>query len=113
VLRTAANSRTACSDTPSHPCTPPPPRPPPPPPPRRPPPPPPRGPPPPAHHHAARQPHHTGTSGEGLSYEAILEKFRAIERPIDKYLTLRDLLRLSPKVGTPGGGARVCGWACA
>jgi hypothetical protein len=28
----------------------------------------------------------------------ILDKFRAIERPIDKYLTLRDLLRLAPKV---------------
>jgi hypothetical protein len=27
-----------------------------------------------------------------------LAKFRAIERPIDKYLTLRDLLRLAPKV---------------
>jgi hypothetical protein len=33
-----------------------------------------------------------------ISYDSILEKFRAIERPIDKYLTLRDLLRLAPKV---------------
>lgn len=38
----------------------------------------------------------SGTSN--ISYELILEKFRAIERPIDKYLTLRDLLRLAPKV---------------
>jgi hypothetical protein len=37
-----------------------------------------------------------GTSN--ISYELILDKFRAIERPIDKYLTLRDLLRLAPKV---------------
>ncbi|KAF8065915.1 ME6 [Scenedesmus sp. PABB004] len=33
-----------------------------------------------------------------ISYELILEKFRSIEKPIDKYLTLRDLLRLAPKV---------------
>lgn len=33
-----------------------------------------------------------------ISYELILSKFRAIEKPIDKYLTLRDLLRLAPKV---------------
>eukprot|EP00775_Hariotina_reticulata_P013302 gene13302-13431_t len=33
-----------------------------------------------------------------ISYELILEKFRSIEKPIDRYLTLRDLLRLAPKV---------------
>jgi hypothetical protein len=33
-----------------------------------------------------------------ISYELILEKFRSIEKPIDKYLTLRDLLRLAPRV---------------
>jgi hypothetical protein len=40
-------------------------------------------------------PHTTGATS--ISYEAILDKFRAIEAPIDKYLTLRDLLRLAPK----------------
>lgn len=33
-----------------------------------------------------------------ITYDLILDKFRSIEKPIDKYLTLRDLLRLAPKV---------------
>lgn len=45
---------------------------------------------------ALANPVYQGTST--ISYDSILEKFRAIERPIDKYLTLRDLLRLAPKV---------------
>eukprot|EP00878_Enallax_costatus_P000281 GHUV01000353.1.p1 GENE.GHUV01000353.1~~GHUV01000353.1.p1 ORF type:complete len:585 (+),score=89.41 GHUV01000353.1:46-1755(+) len=33
-----------------------------------------------------------------ITYDLILDKFRSIEKPIDKYLTLRDLVRLAPKV---------------
>jgi hypothetical protein len=43
-----------------------------------------------------------------ISYELILQKFRDIEKPIDKYLTLRDLLRLAPKVSVAPSMPHAC-----
>lgn len=50
----------------------------------------------PLHHQPLTRPSPPGEAA--LTYSDLLDKFRSIEKPIDRYLTLRDLLRISPKV---------------
>lgn len=37
-------------------------------------------------------------NGDGICYKSMWEQFCGIDRPIDRYLVLRDLLKLAPRV---------------